>query len=126
MRWIARRDAHSVWTGSTPRSKRYEESDASPSAREVRRICVFSNCALSSRTLTVRSEISVSSPPMMPATATGRSASAMTSIAGLSLHCVPSIETIVSPSAARRTTMRPPRSLSKSKAWSGWPHSNMT
>ena len=97
-----------------------------PSAREVRRIWVDSNCAASSRTFVVASETCVARPPMTPPIATGLWPSAMTSMAGLRLHPVSSMETMCSPSRARRTMIFASLSVSKSKAWSGWPHSNST
>ena len=60
-----------------------------------------------------------------PATATGRLASAMTSMSDDKCRSCPSILTIRSFSAARRTTIRFPSSVSKSNACSGWPISNM-
>ena len=67
-----------------------------------------------------------SSPPMMPATALGRSESQIISIEGSSFRSTPSRVLIVSPSRASRTTMV--RSLSRrwSKACIGWPSSSIT
>jgi len=67
-----------------------------------------------------------SSPPLMPPKATGRSASAITNIASVNSRASPSSVVMRSPSVARRTTIRLPRSISKSKACSGWPNSNIT
>ena len=85
-----------------------------------------SNCADSISTFTVRSPTSVFRPPITPAIATGFSASAITSIESSSSHAVWSMLTSRSPPRARRTTMRPPASLSWSKQCSGWEYSNST
>ena len=56
----------------------------------------------------VSSTISEFSPPMTPARATGFSASAMTSMLGVSLRLAPSRVMSLSPASARRTTILPP------------------
>jgi len=66
--------------GSTPRSKRAEASLRSFSRRDVRRTDFISKAALSNRTVVVCSETSVSVPPITPASAIARSASAITSV----------------------------------------------
>ena len=68
---------------------------------------------------------------MTPARATGFSASAMTRCSGESVRSTPSSVTSVSPARARRTTIAgrpsaPFASVSRSKAWSGWPMSQRT
>ena len=80
----ARRLAQSVTSGSSGRSNRKLDGLNSPSARDVRRTDIGSNWAASIRTLVVRGPISVSAPPITPASPTGRAASAITSISGLS------------------------------------------
>jgi hypothetical protein len=85
-----------------------------------------SKFAASSRTSVVASEISVSSPPMIPASATARSPSAITRSSGTSSRSAPSSVRIRSRGVARRTTMRPPASLSKSNACSGFPSASIT
>ena len=77
--------------------------------------------APSSRMSVVASVISLSCPPMMPAMTEARSASAMTSMSVVSVRCSPSRVTMVSPGAARRTMIRRPRMVWRSKACSGWP-----
>ena len=72
----------------------------------------------------MESDTSVSLPPMMPASATGASASAMTRSSATSCRVVPSMVTSFSPcpvELARRTTIFDPESLSRSKACMGWP-----
>ena len=76
-----------------------------------RRIPIGSKFAASSRTLVVASADLGVGPPMIPASATGRTASAITRSVGSSLRRLPSSVTISSPSRARRTTMRPSRKL---------------
>ena len=93
---------------------------------ELRRIVPGSKLAASSRTAVVVSVTSVSSPPMIPANAIAASPSAITRSAGSSLRRLPSRLANSSPGRARRTTIRPPRSVSKSKAWSGFPSASMT
>ena len=73
-----------------------------------------------------RSPISVSSPPMIPASAIARSASAITRSSGTSSRSTPSRVRSRSPGAARRTTIRPPASVGKSNACSGLPSASMT
>ena len=67
---------------------------------------------------------------MMPASATARSASAITSTSGDSVRSSSSRVTSRSPAAARRTTIfafpSAWASLARSKAWSGWPVSQST
>ena len=65
-------------------------------------------------------------PPMTPASAIGRSASAMTSVFSSSVYSNPSKPRNFSPFLARRTMILFPRILSRSKACSGWPHSKST
>ena len=81
--------------------------------------------AASRSTFVVPSEISVSSPPMIAASATARSWSAITRSRSSRRRSTPSRVVTLSPSPARRTTM-PPRIVSQSKAWSGLPSACMT
>ncbi len=60
-------------------------------------------------------------PPMTPAIATARSASAMTVISGVSVREAPSRVTSASPGLARRTTIAGPASFARSKACIGCP-----
>ena len=76
-------------------------------------------------------EMAVARPPMTPARATGFSASAITRCCVVSVRRTPSSVTSVSPALARRTTIvgrpsLPFASVSRSKAWSGWPMSQST
>ena len=122
----ARRLAHSTITGSGVRSKRYDEGLASESPRAAARTTSGANWADSRSTSVVAAPISVSAPPMTPARATGRSASAITPIVSSSVYCLWLIAVKASPAAARRTTIFPPRIFARSNACSGWPHSNIT
>ena len=112
--------------GSTPRSKRREASVASPSRWAPRRTRRGSNHAHSSRIDVVASVTSLSAPPMMPASATTRSRSAIASTSGSSVRGLPSSVVMVSPGRARRTRIAPPWSRARSNAWSGWPISSST
>ena len=89
-----------------PRSKRMLASVFSPRALLVRRTDSALKCALSKTIVLVSFVTSESPPPMTPATATARSASAMTSISGDSSRCFPS-------------------SVSSDFARSGRPHANL-
>ena len=87
---------------------------------------IGSKLAASRRMFVVLSRTSVSSPPMIPAKAIAPSASAMTRSSGSSFRGFPSRVVNSSPLRARRTTIFPPRSVSKSKACSGLPMASMT
>ena len=67
-----------------------------------------SKLAASRSTVVVPSPISVSSPPMIPASAIARSASAITRSSATSSRSTPSSVVSFSPGRARRTTIRPP------------------
>src|SRR5207302_1278323 len=82
--------------------------------------------AASSRTSTVAPVTAVSSPPMTPAMATGRSASAITSMSGVSRLSSPSRQSSFSFAFARLTWMAGPLSLARSKACSGCAYSSST
>ena len=85
-----------------------------------------SNQAHSIKTLRVLKLISVSAPPITPPIPTARAASATTHMSFVSVRSAPSSVRIFSPGFARRTMMRCSCNLSKSKACSGWPSSNIT
>ncbi len=85
-----------------------------------------SKVAASSRTRVVPAETSANSAPKIPAMTAGRSASQIASIEPSSVRSCPSSVVIDSPSPARRTTIRPPASRSRSKAWSGCPVRSIT
>jgi len=93
-----------------------------PSRRLVRRTVAGWNWALSTSRFLVPDCTDVFSPPMMPASATGDSASAMTR-ASFNGRVAPSRHAIVSPSRESRTTIRDPARTSRSNAWSGCPSS---
>ncbi len=76
--------------GSTPFSHRFEASLRSACRSELRRIPTGSKFAASSRTDVVVSATSVSSPPMIPASAIARSPSAITRSSVVSVRSVPS------------------------------------
>ena len=107
-----------------PRSYRRDASEGSRSAADVLRIVAGRKLAVSSRTLRVASETSVGPPPMMPATATGFSASAITSISGSRMRSTSSSVTRRSPGRARRAITTGP-SASASKACCGCPSSSI-
>ena len=112
--------------GSAPRSKRYDASVLRPWRREVRRMPPGWNQADSRSTRVVPAEISESPPPITPASALPRSRSAMRRSSGSSARSLPSRVTSFSPGRAVRTTISRPATLSRSKAWSGWPSSSST
>ena len=76
--------------------------------------------AASISTRVVASETSDTCPPMTPAIPEGPSASHTSAASLVNVRSTPSSVVIVSPSRARRTTIRPPRTRSRSKACSGW------
>ena len=112
--------------GSTPFSQRFEPSVRSFSRSELRSSPNGSKFAASSRISVLDSRTSVSSPPMIPASAIARSASAITRSCSSSSRSTPSSVRSFSPRAARRTTIRSPASEVRSKAWSGLPSASMT
>ncbi len=65
-------------------------------------------------------------PPITPAIANGRAASAITRSSGSRSRFTPSRVSIVSPRAARRTRISPPDTSRRSNAWSGCPVSSIT
>ena len=88
---------------SNPFSKRDDASVRMPSAVAVRRTEGPLKFALSKSTMAVSPMISLFSPPITPATATGLSVSQMHSMLGVSLRSVPSSVRMLSPSRAQRT-----------------------
>ena len=124
-RSVARREASSTPAGSTSRAKRWEESVETPMRRATRRISPGRNHAASKRTSVVDSVTPESTPPITPATTSGRWASAMTQTPVSSFTFLPSRRTISSPSRAGRASM-PSETFFASNAWSGWPSSSST
>ena len=118
--------AGSARYGSTPFSHRFDPAVRSASRSELRRMPIGSKFAASSRSSVVASDTSLSSPPMIAASATGRSASAMTRSSVVSARMVPSRVRSSSPLRARRTTILPPASFVRSNACSGLPYTCMT
>ena len=82
--------------------------------------------AASISTRVVPSETSEIWPPITPPMPDGPSASQTTAMLESSVRSTSSSVVIRSPSAARRTTIRPPRTLSRSNACSGWPVASIT
>ena len=105
--------------GSVPRSKRILASVLRPSALLVRRTESGAKYALSRTMVRVSAVTSLSAPPMTPATATGRSASAITSISGLSVRVCPSSVRSVSPGRAvpSRRSARRRGGSGRTRAW---------
>ena len=126
IREAARVTAVSIVAGSTPRSNLWLASVDMPRARRVARTWRGSKRAHSSRMSTESPVTSESRPPITPATATGRFASRIMSISGVSGRFSPSSVTSDSPGRARPTVIVPPASPARSKAWSGCPSSSMT
>ena len=91
----------------------------SPSAFEVRMMFGPTQVAASISTRVVESDTSEISPPMMPAMPLGPSASHTSAMSELKVRSTPSSVAIVSPSCARRTMIRRPRTSSRSNACSG-------
>ena len=124
----SRSAAASIDAGCTPRSKRLLLSLAIWWRRLICRTSVGLKVAASSRMSVVVSSTDESAPPFTPASATGRSASAITRSAGESLivcACSPSGRK-GSPAVARRTRISAPRSFLRSNTCVGWPISSST
>jgi hypothetical protein len=98
----------------------------SASFREVRMMFGPTHVAASMSTRVVASETSDTWPPITPAIPLGPSASQTRATSEEKRRSTPSSVVIVSPSRARRTTIREPRTRSRSKACNGWPVSSMT
>jgi hypothetical protein len=82
--------------------------------------------AASISTRVVFSDTSEIWPPMIPAIPLGPSASHTSAISGVNLRSTSSSVAIRSPSCAFRTTIRRPRTSSRSKACRGWPQVSIT
>ena len=82
--------------------------------------------AASISTRVVSSDTSEIWPPITPAIPLGPSASHTRAMSEVNVRSTSSSVVIVSPSRARRTTIRPPRTRSRSKACSGWPVASIT
>jgi hypothetical protein len=121
----ARSEPTSVASGSTPRSKRIDASVDSSRRRRVRWMPSRWKVAASRRTSVVLGEISASSPPITPATPTGRSASQINRSSSVNVRSTSSSVVMRSPSAARRTTMPGPLSSGRSNGCSGCPISSI-
>ena len=111
--------------GSTPRSLRLPASEVSLCRRPVRNIAVASQCADSTSTRVVVSDISVVWPPMTPPRPMIPESSVTTRSSVDRARSVPSRVVSRSPSAARRTRIGPV-SLSASYPWIGRPSSSIT
>ena len=98
----------------------------SPSLREVRMMFGPTQVAASISTRVVESDTSDTRPPMIPAMPLGPSASHTSAVSASKRRATPSSVSIVSPSRARRTMMREPRTASRSNACSGWPQASIT
>ncbi len=125
-RRLARIAAFSARYGSTPFSHRFEPAVRSANRSDERRIPSGSKFAASRSTSVVVSTTSLSSPPMIAASATARSPSVIRRSSVSRLRSVPSSVRISSPARARRTRIRPPASFARSKACSGLPHACIT
>ena len=123
----SRSSARSAMSGSMPRLKRAEASECRLCRAEVSATDCGSHQAASTMTSVVVSEISVDAPPITPARAIGTSSpSTMTPSAGSRARSTPSSVSSCSPALTRRTRSCAPRTLSRSKAWVGWPSSSIT
>ena len=123
---LASTAAGSAACGSTPFSHLFEPSVRSASRSEVLSTPIGSKFAASSSTSVVSSATSDSRPPMIAASATAFSPSVISRSRGRSRRSMPSSVRSVSPSCARRTTIRPPASFARSNACSGLPHTCIT
>ena len=88
-----------------PRSLRIDDSECKPLRRAVLRIWIGSKLAASINTFVVFSSISVSNPPITPASAMGFSPSVMTISESSKGRSTSSSVTIRSPSLARRVSI---------------------
>ena len=82
--------------------------------------------AASISTRVVLSDTSEIWPPITPAMPDGPSASHTSAISGSNSRSTSSRVTILSPASALRTTIRLPRTSSRSNACSGWPVASIT
>ena len=99
--------AAGVIAGSTPRSLRFPASEVSLWRLPVRNIDTASQCAASTSTRVVVSDISVVSPPMTPPSPMIPLSSVTTRSSGERARSVPSSVVSRSPSVARRTRIGP-------------------
>ena len=111
---------------SMPFSNLAELSERSVNARDVFLTLSRANLADSKMIVFVSSLTPLFSPPITPATATGRSASAITSIFSVSMFFFPSRVTISSPLFAFLTTIVAPLRSLRSNACIGCPISVKT
>ena len=116
---------------SWPFSKRRLASDRRAYRCPVRRIVTGSKIADSTMTDVVVLDTSEDAPPMIPAMASGRSVSAMTSVSGSRDRSTWSSVSRRSPARASRTMRRERRAESgattaASKTWTGLPSSSIT
>ena len=98
----------------------------SRSVAEVRRVLMGSKLADSNSTVSVPSCISLSAPPITPASPTASVESAMVNTGGSRVRLSPSSVVMTSPGRAARTMTVASLTVSKSKACRGWPYSSMT
>ena len=126
IRRAARAEANAASSGSTPRPKRSDASECSPSRRAVRRTDSALKLALSSSTRVVLSVTSVSSPPITPASAMPRAPSRIIRSPGTSVRSTSSRVLNFSPSPAAEMPIAPLLMVSASNACSGWPSSTIT
>ena len=126
IRCRARAMPSSVVYSLMPFSNRAEESELCPRARDVFRTLSRANFAASNSSCRVLSVISLFSPPIMPARATGRFPSQITRFSGVSRNSFSSRVWMISPSCARRTMISVFCSMSRSKACIGCPISSST
>jgi hypothetical protein len=122
----ARRCPAMASSGCSCFSKRADASVRSPSAFDVRMMFGPTQVAASISTRVVPSETSEIWPPMIPAMPLGPWASQTSATSELNVRSTSSSVTIFSPSRARLTSMRPPRTRSRSNAWSGCEHVSIT
>ena len=126
MSFTASAEAGSTPDGSTPRSKRYDESEVSAVRRDVRRMPCGVKYADSSRISVVAAVTPLCRPPITPARASAApDASEISKSSAVRTWADSSSARNASPSVAWRTTM-PPVRLAASKACSGWPSSCST
>ena len=126
MSLAARRCAAIACSGCSCFSNRAEASVRRPRAFDVLRMFGPTQVAASISTRVVLSDTSEIWPPMTPAMPDGPSPSHTRAMPESKVRSTSSRVTIVSPSLARRTTIRPPRTSSRSKACSGWPVHSIT
>ncbi len=122
----ASRCAAIALSGCSCFSNRVDASLRSPSAFEVRRMFGPTQVAASISTRVVLSDTSEIWPPITPAMPEGPSPSQTSAICESNSRSASSSVTIFSPACALRTTIRFPRTSSRSNACSGWPVTSIT